>query len=98
LFGSEMHSPIMAVGNGVPAIVCRFAEQTSKGYMWRDIGLGDWLFDLDRKADHARIQPAVLEMAKHPRAARAKSIAARDRVAGLQKQMCEVLRRNLETL
>lgn len=98
LFGSEMHSPIMAVGNGVPAIVCRFAEQTSKGYMWRDIGLGEWLFDLDRKADHARIQPAVLEMAKHPRAARAKSIAARDRVAGLQKQMCEVLRRNLETL
>jgi polysaccharide pyruvyl transferase WcaK-like protein len=40
LFGSEMHSPIMAVGNGVPAIVCRFEEQTSKGFMWRDIGLG----------------------------------------------------------
>ena len=40
LFGSEMHSPIMAVGNGIPAIVCRFEEQTSKGFMWRDIGLG----------------------------------------------------------
>jgi hypothetical protein len=45
LFGLEMHSPIMCIGNGVPAIVCRFAEQTSKGFMWRDIGLGDWLFD-----------------------------------------------------
>jgi hypothetical protein len=33
LFGSEMHSPIMAVGNGVPAIVCRLKEQTSKGFM-----------------------------------------------------------------
>ncbi len=48
LFGSEMHSPIMALGNGIPAIVCRFEEQTSKGIMWRDIGLGDWLFDLDQ--------------------------------------------------
>ncbi|MBL8189472.1 MAG: polysaccharide pyruvyl transferase family protein, partial [Acidobacteria bacterium] len=28
LFGLEMHSPIMAVGNGIPAIVGRFAEQT----------------------------------------------------------------------
>ena len=46
LLSSEMHSPIMALGNGVPAIVCRFAEQSSKGFMWRDIGLGDWLFDL----------------------------------------------------
>ena len=27
----------------VPAIVGRFAEQTSKGFMWRDIGLGEWL-------------------------------------------------------
>ena len=32
LFGSEMHSPIMALGNGIPAIVCRFKEQTSKGF------------------------------------------------------------------
>ncbi len=51
LFGLEMHSPIMCVGNGIPAIVCRFAEQTSKGFMWKDIGLGDWLFDLDVDAD-----------------------------------------------
>ena len=33
LFGLEMHSPIMCVANGVPAIVGRFQEQTSKGIM-----------------------------------------------------------------
>ena len=33
LFGLEMHSPVMAIGNGIPAIVGRFAEQTSKGFM-----------------------------------------------------------------
>ncbi len=32
LFGLEMHSPIMCIGNGIPAIVCRFDEQTSKGH------------------------------------------------------------------
>ena len=57
LFGNEMHSPIMCIGNGVPAIVCRFAEQTNKGFMWRDIGLGDWLFTLDDDADLPRSRP-----------------------------------------
>lgn len=30
LSGLEMHAPIMCIGNGVPAIVCRFAEQTTR--------------------------------------------------------------------
>lgn len=66
LFGLEMHSPIMAVGNGVPAIVCRFQEQTSKGLMWCDIGLGDWLFDLDERGeDHgANLTRAVLSIVR----------------------------------
>ncbi len=33
IFGLEMHSPIMCIGNGVPAMVGRFDEQTSKGFM-----------------------------------------------------------------
>jgi hypothetical protein len=72
LFGNEMHSPIMCVGNGIPAIVCRWAEQTSKGNMWKDIGLNDWLFDLDDEPQLAGIVPAVLAMAKDPTAAKAK--------------------------
>ncbi len=72
LFGNEMHSPIMCVGNGIPAIVCRWAEQTSKGNMWKDIGLSEWLFDLDDEAQLAGIVPAVLAMAKDPVAAKAK--------------------------
>jgi len=30
LFGSEMHSPIMCIGQGIPAIVCRWEEQSTK--------------------------------------------------------------------
>ncbi len=93
LFGNEMHSPIMCIGHGVPAIVCRFAEQTSKGYMWEDIGLGDWLFDHDSPEDQARIVPAVLEMAKNPEAARKKAAVAKAFVENRQKETMEVLKK-----
>jgi polysaccharide pyruvyl transferase WcaK-like protein len=95
LFGLEMHSPIMCIGNGIPAIVCRFTEQTSKGFMWRDIGLGDWLFDMDAPADVARIVPAVLAMAQQPATARAKTAKARDDVRERQQAMVERLRSDL---
>jgi polysaccharide pyruvyl transferase WcaK-like protein len=92
LFGSEMHSPIMAVGNKLPAIVCRFAEQTTKGYMWRDIGLGDWLFDLDRTEDHGRVVPAVLAMARNFRAATDKAAVARRFVQERQRATMGIVR------
>lgn len=90
LFGSEMHSPIMAIGNGVPAIVCRFAEQTSKGIMWRDIGLGDWLFDLDVAEDHEKIAPAVLGIARDREGSLAKVGRARAFVTGRQLETMAV--------
>jgi len=43
----EMHSPIMAIAGGVPAIHMRQPTDTSKGQMWRDVGLGDWLFEIE---------------------------------------------------
>jgi hypothetical protein len=95
LFGLEMHSPIMCVGNGIPAIVCRFAEQTSKGVMWRDIGLGDWLFDMDVADDVRRIVPAVLAMVRDPAAAKAKVEKARAFVLARQRETMEVVARNL---
>jgi polysaccharide pyruvyl transferase WcaK-like protein len=95
LFGLEMHSPIMCIGNGVPAIVCRFAEQTSKGFMWRDIGLGDWLFDMDNAADVARIVPAVLAMAQDPAAAKARAAKAREFVRQRERETIAELKRHV---
>ena len=62
LFGTEMHSQVMAIGNGIPAMVCRTAEFGSKSQMWRDIGLGDWLFDFDSASDRQRFPDVVLQM------------------------------------
>jgi hypothetical protein len=89
VFGNEMHSPIMAVGNGVPAVVCRFAEQTTKGLMWRDIGLGDWLFDLDEEKDRGRLPGTVLKLAADPAAAKATAAAAR---AFVRKRQAETMK------
>lgn len=91
LFGLEMHSPIMCIGNGVPAIVCRFAEQTSKGFMWRDIGLGDWLFDFDDEAQIKQLVPAVLKMVKEPEAAKAKVAKALEFVQRRQRETMAIV-------
>ncbi len=93
LFGLEMHSPIMCIGNGVPAIVCRFEEQTSKGFMWRDIELGDWLFDVDRDAEIAKLVPAVLGMVRDRPAALAKVAAAQALVRERQQATMGVVAR-----
>lgn len=96
LFGNEMHSPIICIGNGIPAIVCRWAEQTTKGIMWRDIGLGQWLFDMDIEEERAKIPQTVLELAKEPEKAKEKVIAAQKCVQNHQKRMCSVLRESLQ--
>lgn len=43
----EMHSPIIAFTENVPAIYLKQPTDTRKGQMWRDIGLADWIFDID---------------------------------------------------
>ena len=95
LFGLEMHSPIMCIGNGIPATVGRFAEQTSKGFMWKDIGLGGWLFDMDVPSDVAAITPAVLAIAKDPKSAKKKALKARDFVIKRQRETMEILKKSL---
>jgi hypothetical protein len=95
LFGNEMHSPIMCIGNGIPAIVCRWKEQTTKGYMWDDIGLSDWLFDMDDEDQVKRIVPTVLALATDPAAARAKAAQGRANVEKFQRETMAVVGQNV---
>jgi polysaccharide pyruvyl transferase WcaK-like protein len=96
LFGNEMHSPIMCISSGIPAVVCRFDEQTKKGFMWRDIGLNDWLFTMDNPDEVARIAPTVLAIAKDPAAAKAKAAKAREVVRQRQQENFAVLAASLK--
>jgi polysaccharide pyruvyl transferase WcaK-like protein len=95
LFGFEMHSPILCVANGIPAVVCRSEEQTSKGFMWRDIGLDEWLFDLDDPRRMAAFADAVVEIARDPAAASRKAAAALAVVQERQRREADVLRASL---
>jgi hypothetical protein len=62
--------------------------------MWRDIGLGDWLFDFDNENDVQQLPAAVLAMAQDPTAAKAKA-AARNFVQERQQATMEILRKEL---
>ncbi len=96
LFGHEMHSPIMCVGNGIPAIVARWTEQTSKGFMWRDIGLAEWLFDFDQAADRERFPAAVVAWARDKTGALMRTAAAREVVHRRQEATMACLQAELK--
>jgi hypothetical protein len=95
LFGLEMHSPIICIGQGVPAVVCRFYEQSTKGFMWKDIGLNEWLFDMDVPEQVAQLVPTVLAIAKNPKAAKAKALKARAFVQKRQKETMAIVKAKL---
>lgn len=95
LFGLEMHSPIICIGQGVPAVVCRFYEQSTKGFMWKDIGLNDWLFDMDEPEQVARLVSTVLTIAKNPKAAKAKALKAKAYVQLRQKETMQIVNKQL---
>ena len=62
VFCNEMHSPIISIGNGIPATVGRWKEQTTKGLMWKSIGLSEWLFDMDNESDRKKVSYTILSI------------------------------------
>ena len=63
--------------------------------MWRDIGLGNWLFDFDNEDDVERLPAAVLAMAKDPAAAKEKAARAGEFV---QMRQRKTIRTVIDTL
>lgn len=97
LFGNDLHAAIMCIGHAIPAVVCRWAEQTSKGTMWKDIGLEDWLFDFDDESQVARVAPTVMKIVQNPVESRAQAAKARKFVAQKQAEGINTLKRALST-
>ncbi len=48
LLSFECHSPIISLVNGTPAFYLRQPEDTIKGQMYYDLGLEDWVFEIDQ--------------------------------------------------
>ncbi len=76
----EMHSPIIAIANGTPAIHLRQPTDTRKGQMWRDVGLGEWLFEID-EATGEQIGARLLQLHRDAEMTKATVEKARSYVA-----------------
>jgi hypothetical protein len=48
LVSMEQHSPIIAISRDVPAVLVRQPTDTRKGQMWYDLGMKDWVFEIDQ--------------------------------------------------
>lgn len=68
----EMHSPIMSLTSATPAMYLRQPTDTRKGQMWRDIGLHDWIFEIDETTGK-QIADRLLEIGRDLPASRLKA-------------------------
>jgi polysaccharide pyruvyl transferase WcaK-like protein len=87
----ECHSPLIALRSGVPALHVRQPTDTCKGQMYRDIGAGDWFFEIDETSGEqlwGRIAKIHRDRAKAK--AKVKSIMAF--VETRQKRMVDAVR------
>ena len=77
VFGIEMHSQVMALGSGIPSCVFRHSGFGSKSGMFRDVGAGEWLLDIDEPGAARKAAAMVGGILSDPAAAAAKCRAAR---------------------
>ncbi|HBE03658.1 MAG TPA: hypothetical protein DC049_14485, partial [Spirochaetia bacterium] len=95
LVAMEPHSCIMALAQGVPCIHYYTPAHGVKAEMFRDIGLGNWLINID---DHE--PQAVLKeidcITSNDQAAQAAAFTAMQKVHMMEKNMCEQIRTILD--
>jgi hypothetical protein len=87
----ECHSPLIAYQHHTPAFHIRQPTDTCKGHMYRDLGAGDWLFEVEETSGDqlwTRLEPIV----RDPAAGRAKTKALMAEVEKKQQRMAEALR------
>jgi hypothetical protein len=69
----------------------RQPTDTFKGHMFRDIGLGDWLFDIE-EAEGARLASTLEKITADPAASRARVSEAMAGVQKIQQRMIAAVR------
>ncbi|MBQ9338138.1 MAG: polysaccharide pyruvyl transferase family protein [Lentisphaeria bacterium] len=79
VFGIEMHSQVMALGSGIPSAVFRHSGFGSKSSMWKDIGVPEWLLEID-DPDSAAKACAIVDSLLDGPSAREKVRRCRERI------------------
>lgn len=86
----EMHSPIIALAVGTPAIYLRQPTDTSKGQMWRDIGLNNWILEID-EVNSSDIATVALKIISEAKQACPKAVKALQYAQNLQEQAVTII-------
>lgn len=80
----ECHSPIIAAANGTPMFYLRQPEDTIKGQMYYDLGLADWVFEIE-ESEGEQIASKLIGIYKDYQGATDKLAEAMDKVAAIYK-------------
>ena len=91
----EQHSIILALAAGTPVILPRFWENGRKAWMLRDLGIDEWLFDIDEDPED-QITAALLDIHNDYDTALNKVKSAMDIVHNGQKETMAVVKNTLE--
>jgi polysaccharide pyruvyl transferase WcaK-like protein len=95
LVSIEMHSPIMAFQVNTPALLIRQPIDTSKGQMWRDVGLSDWMFEIDSTTGQ-QITDRLMAVHDNYPAALKKLAVARTFVRKRQQEMAQAVEKAIQ--
>ena len=87
----ECHSPLIALHNGTPGFYVRQPTDTCKGQMYRDIGAGDWFFEMDETSGR-ELWSRLSAVHRDPPKARAKVQSIMATVEKLQQGMVSAAR------
>ena len=90
VISAECHSPIIALSQGTPALYVRNPADTVKGQMFRDIGLGDWVFE-NGETTGRQLWEKLKPLHADRVAARARVQTAMKQAADIQKRMVQAI-------
>ena len=90
----EMHSVILGLAAGTPVLHPRFVEAGRKAWMLRDLGIEQWLLDVDKDTS-AKITAALLAIHEDYDAALGKVKSATSVVKKRQKETMDVVKQAL---
>ncbi len=90
----ECHSPIISVASNTPAFYIRQKEDTIKGQMYYDIGLSEWVFEID-EVDGMQIYNQLKKLIDDDQIASEKIAGAYDIINNQYQQSFEMMKKEI---
>jgi hypothetical protein len=87
LLSFECHSPIIALANGTIAFYLRQPQDTIKGQMYYDLGLADWVFEIEETTG-TDIAGALMSVFKDPGSGKQKIDEAYKMIHTIYSEAC----------